>query len=840
MLGLFVIATKMRLFNFCNKVIEYSFYLLFFLIPLAFTSDTSELFEFNKLWLTFGITIVIGLAWVTKMIIRREFKIQRTPLDIPILLFLASQIISSIISLDMHVSLWGYYSRFNGGLFSIFFYVFLYYAFVTNLKDEVKEEKAKFEFKKVYLFVAAIAVFIIGLLVSSQVKNPDLAGIPYQAMATLITVFASFAVFMLAAPKGTLRRSLYTILSSALLVILWGLPSHFGYDPTCLLFRGTLDVSCWTTDFQPKIRIFSTLGQPDWLGAYLAALIPLIAALFINSFSDARLTFDKTLAFAKSHPFWIGISFLAFFISTYIAVIYTQSRSAVGALWVVLPIFVLTYAWFYLKPKFDRKKLSLDFKAAVVLFLLIGFVPFFFTPPFPQLNKLTFSAIVQHLTTKPAVTKTTTKVAATPASPVSTGELGGTDSGKIRSFVWKGAIDAWLHNPIFGTGVETFAFAYYQYRPAAHNMTSEAKFLYNKAHNEYLNYLATTGTIGIATYLMMIGCFLFLSLRTLFKKRKNLTNSDLVAFSLIAGYGTILITNFLGFSVVMVNILFYLFPAFVFLLLGKINYDKTFVLTLSKKDNYAISLAQKVALAGVILIAGYLIYTLVTYWNADRYYYYGVGYDSPGVAAYDKAYPFLKMAVATRPSEPTFLDEFAYNNAVIGASILAQQAQAGQQNQAQNLQIAKQLIDTAIADSNQVTTQHPNDVVFWKTKVRIFYTLSQANAQYLPLALEAVKKAANLAPTDADISYNLGILYGQNGDSKNAVSTLQNTIKLKRDYNQAYYALGIFYHQMAIDTKGKVVNEAYNQKAIDEMNMLIKYFGPNQQATDAIKAWTTF
>src|ERR1035437_3612036 len=160
----------MRLFNFCNKVIEYSFYLLFFLIPLAFTSDTSELFEFNKLWLTFGITIIIGLAWITKMVIRKEFKIQRTPLDIPILLFLISEVISSFLSLDMHVSLWGYYSRFNGGLLSIFSYVFLYYAFVSNLRDEAKdlpagrqEKNIPFEFKKVYLFIAAIVVFAIGI-----------------------------------------------------------------------------------------------------------------------------------------------------------------------------------------------------------------------------------------------------------------------------------------------------------------------------------------------------------------------------------------------------------------------------------------------------------------------------------------------------------------------------------------------------------------------------------------------------------------------------------------------------------------------------------------------------
>jgi putative inorganic carbon (HCO3(-)) transporter len=831
----------MKLFNFCNKVIEYSFYFLFFLIPLAFTSDTSELFEFNKLWLTFIITIVIGAAWITKMIIRKEFRIQRTPLDIPILLFLASEIISSFLSLDMHVSLWGYYSRFNGGLFSIFAYVFLYYAFVSNLKDVIKEEKAKFEFKKVYLFLAAIAVFIIGLLVSSQIKNPDLAGIPYQGLATLVTVLASFSVFMLAAPTGTLRRSLYAVLTSALLVILWGLPSHFGYDPTCLLFRGTLDVSCWTTDFQPKIRIFSTLGQPDWLAAYVAALLPLITALFINSLNDAKLVFNKTFSFLKTFSFWLPVSLFVFFAATYVALLYTQSRSAILALWVVLPVFLLVYAWFYLKPKFDRKKLSLQFKIAVLIFLSVGIIPFLFGQPFTQLTKLTLPGIVTTVTTKLAPpAKTTVKVAPTPAaSPVSSGELGGTDSSKIRLLVWKGAVDIWLHNPVFGSGLETFAFAYYQYRPAAHNMTSEAKFLYNKAHNEYLNYLATTGTIGIATYLMMIGSFLFLSLKHLFAKRKKLNAEDLLALSLIAGYGTILITNFFGFSVVMVNILFYLFPAFVFILLGKINYNKALVISLTKKENYDLSLAKKALIAAAIILAAYLIYTLITDWNADRDYYYGMGYDNPSIAAYDKAYPFLKQAVATRPSEPTFLDEFAYNNAILGASVLAQQAQAGQQANPQNQQVAKQLIDAAIADTNQVTTQHPNDIVFWKTKVRVFYTLSQVNPAYLPLALEAVKKAAQLAPTDADVSYNLGILYGQNGDSKNAVATLQNTIKLKPDYSQAYYALGIFYHQLAIDKTGKVVDESYNQKAIAEMNLLIKYFGPNQQASDAIKAWGT-
>ncbi len=828
----------MRLLNFCNKVIEYSFYLLFFLVPLAFTNDTSELFEFNKLWVTFIITLVIAAAWTTKIVIKRQLRIQKTPLDIPIVLFLASEIISTFLSLDPHTSIWGYYSRFNGGLLSIISYIFLYYAFVSNLKEEETEEKVKLGLKKVYIFIIGVVAFFIGALVSSQIKSSQSADIPYQLLMNLLTVFVSFAILMKAAPQGIIKRSIFAILSSCLLVVLWGLPSHFGYDPTCLLFRGTFDVSCWTNEFQPKVRIFSTLGQPDWMAAYLAALIPLIGALFINSVSESKIIFSKSLSFFKDKNFIISASLFIFFVITYLALLYTVSRSAVLAIWLSILLFLVWFFWFYIKPRFDLKKLNLDFKTAILLFVSVGVITFFAGQPFGQLNKFSFSYLTSLFARPPTSTKTVAKpaaVAPVTLPPGSSGELGGTDSGKIRLLVWDGAIDIWKHNLLFGSGLETYAYAYYQYRPAAHNLTSEWKYLYNKAHNEYLNYLATTGTVGIVTYLLMIGSFLFLSLHYLLKKRSRLSRKDLIIVSLLAGYCTILVTNFLGFSVVMINILFYLFPAFIFILAGKINYNKAYSLPSFAKDVYVLSKLQKALIVIAVVVSLYLIYVLVNFWNADRNYYYGMNYDQAG--DYQQAYPYLRQAVTLRPSEPTFKDESSYNNAVLGASLLVQAQKQPQDQQQQAQTVAKQLIDTAIGYSNEVTSTHPNDIVFWKTRVRVFYTLGQLDPSYLPLALEAIKKAAELAPTDADVSYNLGVLYGQNGDIKDAVNTLENTIRLKSDYSNAYYALGIFYHQLALNSSGKVVDQSYNQKGIAEMKLLIKYFGPNKNASDAIAAW---
>lgn len=122
-----------------------------------------------------------------------------------------------------------------------------------------------------------------------------------------------------------------------------------------------------------------------------------------------------------------------------------------------------------------------------------------------------------------------------------------TDSEAIRMPVWKGAIKIWQRYLIFGSGVETFAYSYYLDRPAEHNLLSEWDFLYNKAHNEYLNILATTGSLGFLSYLSLLG-------GTIWLIKKNP--------SLLGAYVSILVTNFFGFSVVIIGLYFFLIPAF--------------------------------------------------------------------------------------------------------------------------------------------------------------------------------------------------------------------------------------------------------------------------------------
>src|SRR3989344_8058226 len=112
----------MRSTHILNHIIEYGFYALFFFTPLIFnpsrTVPSFELFEWNKMMFVYVLTTLITGAWIGKMILKRKVHIAKTPFNLPILLFLLSQALSALFSIDRHVSIFGYYSRFHGGLLS--------------------------------------------------------------------------------------------------------------------------------------------------------------------------------------------------------------------------------------------------------------------------------------------------------------------------------------------------------------------------------------------------------------------------------------------------------------------------------------------------------------------------------------------------------------------------------------------------------------------------------------------------------------------------------------------------------------------------------------------------
>lgn len=669
-------VSSQRLLAISQKIIEASFLLLLFAVPLVLTPWNHELFEFNKMMLTYAGAVVIAAAWLAQIVLRGQFFIRRTPLDVFLILFLASQVLSTIFSLDPHTSLWGYYSRFHGGLLSTISYLILYWGFTTHLASQEK-----------------------------------------------------------------VSRALRVMLASAFLVAGYGILEHFG-----------IDADHWVQDVQT--RVFSTLGQPNWLAAFLITLAPVPAAMLINAKEGWRSR--QTLL-----PF---ILFLLF----YLALLFTKSRSGLlgfavmyGLFWALIAIPGGLTRSILVQSQAARNRFLALTGIILVITFLVGSP---WSPSLGQLSTKVSRGQVQEVV--PVSAPEGTQLA-----------IGGTESGEIRKIVWRGAIDIWRAYPLLGSGVETFAYSYYNFRPAAHNLVSEWEFLYNKAHNEYLNFLATSGIFGLGTLLALMAAYGWWSLKQIHRSPITIHHSLIPAF--FSGFFGLAVTNFFGFSVVPVALLFFLYPAFAFTLADQLGEEK---LITFPKERLA-GKVDKIQLAGVIilsLVTFYLLLSLAQRWRADVAYAQSV--KEVRAANFGAALTAARQAVKLVPSEPVYRDELAWIAANLAVSThLAQQAT-----------LSAQLAELARVESNRVIAANPYNLNFAKSRTRVFAKLAEIDPAYNQQALEAILAAAELAPTDAKVIYNLGLMYGRVGDGEAAIESLRQAAELKPDYRDAYFALVLF------------------------------------------------
>lgn len=730
--------------------------------------NTSELFELNKMWLVYIYSIIIFCLWGTKILIEKKFELRRTPFDIPILLFLASQVISTLFSMDVHTSFWGYYSRFNGGLLSMLCYILLYFAFSTHVLTNDKEESLKRAGKM-------ISVIIV----------------------------------------------------SGVLVALWGLPSHFGYDPTCLVFRGSLDVACWTDAFQPKIRMFSTLGQPNWMAAFLLILIPITTALAMKASKKLK---KDTLFSIDSLPF---VGYLLAASLFYLDLGWTLSQSGFIGFWIGNFVFSMIFlTLLFVKFRFSIPKIIAQktFRAFVGMQLIFIFITFLVGNPIlsSYLERFTSSISQSNVVQKNAKDNSSASQpteAQIPAQPAL--EAGITGSGEIRRIVWKGAIDIWKAYPLFGSGVETYAFAYYKFRPAEHNLTSEWDYLYNKAHNEFLNYMATTGTFGIGTYILFIFVFLFFAGKTFLGYLKKSRTGDPILPAFVGSFIGIQVSNFFGFSVVIVNLLMFLIPLFYWIYTSpKVNF---FTLPKNSEENdsplESPGTGKIMTMIGLLVFGVYCIIFLINYWNADIAY--GLGYNYNRINAFAEANPNLEKAVKMRGGEDLYKNELSINLAALAITSAQQQDAAS----------AQQFATRAIILSDEVVRDNPNNVVYWKARTRVVFSLAELSPTLLTEAVKAIDRSSVLAPTDAKITYNQALIYDQVGRKDEALTLLDKAISLKSNYRDAYYAKALFLSQQAEEAKDDVKkSNALKDQAKEILNFVIQNFNSDQQAKDLLES----
>ena len=611
-------------------------------------------------------TVVILVAWLLKSINEGSFTIKRTPLDIPIALFLGANVLSTIFSIDRQTSTFGYYSRWNGGLLSTISYIVLYYALVTFFNKE------------------------------------------------------------------KLFRLLKILLASSLFVSIYGIAQHHVTIKHTNIFWKGIDEGYWAVDSQ--VRSFSTMGQANWLAAFL---------LMVTPFAFFFLKISKKIYEQFYYTILLILIFIAF--------TFTYSRGGTVG-FIVMLLILIGGTIFVFRERFLSvlRKPHLPFFPLLPILLLLIFAAwgatfYFFGNAFTsRVQPVSLSSVI-----KP---KTETELSG-PA---------GSETGNIRLIVWRGAIETFKHYPIVGSGLETFALDYYKFKPVEHNLTSEWDFVYNKAHNEFLNYLAATGAVGFGSYLILIFAFVFLAGGYLIRDRS--TEIGFFSVAILGSYAGYHAQNIFGFSVVAIALLFFTLPAFFFIATENLTENK---ISLHLKNSFYFLITR----GAVILVGLFLIVAIFTTWIAD--YFYNSGQTTMND---NESYQSYKIASTLRPDEPLF-------KANLGLATINLAAKE------ENAEKRKEKITEGFKYLNGATDIAPGNIAIWQIELQAIYNLSAKEPAYTSQTVKTAEKISSLAPNAADIQYSLAEIYIFANQPREAQKQLEKTVELKFNYEDAWNLL---------------------------------------------------
>ncbi len=137
----------------------------------------------------------------------------------------------------------------------------------------------------------------------------------------------------------------------------------------------------------------------------------------------------------------------------------------------------------------------------------------------------------------------------------------------------------------------------------------------------------------------------------------------------------------------------------------------------------------------------------------------------------DRALPLLQKATNSRPGLDLYHSALGETYALLG-----------QQEQ-------------AVKEAELTKRLNPYHLNFYKSRAKIYLTLSAANAEYYNLAATELEGAVKLAPTDPKLAYNLGLIYTRLGKNTEAADQFKQAINLKPNYESPYYALTLLYEQ---------------------------------------------
>ncbi|MCK5044444.1 tetratricopeptide repeat protein [Candidatus Parcubacteria bacterium] len=707
-----------------DKVIKSSLCLLVFLLPIFWLPFSFEIFEFNKQYLLFFLSSLAFLAWIGKMVLAdKEIRIKKTPLNIPVLVFLFIAVLSAVFSADKTSSLLGFYGRFSDGLIGLLSFGMLFFTIINNtgLKIKAKNEKKKITTQSEKL--EKKEEDNKEETASVEKEEPKKAAISSESLLASF-IFSTFFVILLS------YLSVFGVLAKLSGSISNYLPS--------LVFQKT---------FNPAA------GSLEGLSIFLSIIVVLLTGLIL--FQSLKSKF-KTI-----------ICILILFASLPLLVIIDFTSA-----WLVLLITLLLFVGFAISKRIFKKNVN---RLLLPIFLVIIAAVFAIIPQrvinldLPQEQVLS--------------------------------------QGESSHIAWGAATDS-IKTGFLGSGIGTFSYDFSKYRSQEFNQNQLWQIRFDRPASHILEILATTGFLGLLSYLILIVSFVAVSLR--FLQLKNAGQAPL-----FLAFLALLISHLVYYQNTALALAFWLILALAVAGWTDKNSEKRF----SFADFPELSLVLSTLLIIISLVFGALYFFAGKFYIADKMYIKNVQAESRA-AQIDK----LEEIVNLNPYRIQY-------RVVLARLYLSEVKEAeGISTSEEGLALIQTNVGKAIEQAKTASEISPNRVIVWETLGMLYRDIQSIAPNALEWSLKSFEKAIELEPNNPVLYTELGKLM----ESEEARAKFAKALELKPDYVDALMQAAFSYEKEGDIEAAIKEMEKITAVDVEILFHLGRMYFNNQQIDEAI------
>jgi len=514
----------------------------------------------------------------------------------------------------------------------------------------------------------------------------------------------------------------------------------------------------------PGGRIWSTLGNPNYLGAFLIMVFPLgLGTLLLSKSRLWRLVLAGVLG------------------SFFICLLITLSRAAWLGFGGSLLLFVVVF-------RRSISKKSLRLSGLILLFLLL-MVPLIFS--FMEKGR----------------TQEGLKVFSRITSIVNLADPG--ILARVSS--WESSLKMVQKHPLLGTGLDTYYLVFPSYRQLSYLHSSGKDITAGYAHNEFLQALTTTGVLGLVAYLWFWFAFFYVGWKKYCSSSRQ--EEKIILASILASGLALLIQNQFSFSVLTTSTYFWLLAG---ILVGGTGEPKTKVSKINPSLRLR-SILLMVAVAGSLFLT---IEAIVPY-RADLIYEDGLCYLkaknqkmavkrieeaislNPYVERYNieigGIYKELALSSENQKDARYWLkraEESFQRNAEIYPQQPYSYLNLGTCYMWQAQMLSLDTADKAIESLRNALRLDPYFIDGWHNLGKVYGWQGRFD-----LAIVCYERALEITPGDPALHYGLGFVYADSGNVKEAVAEWERTLKLNPEHKEA---------RRKIELIKKVVSEKEN------------------------------